>query len=178
VRDPDDRSPLVVERLKRRSEFQAMASGVRISSGSFVLQARERGDAGTVRIGFTVSRQVGGSVERNRVRRRLRELVRMSVAAGGSGLRPGHDYVLIGRRAALSAPFSEMMQALDAVLTRVHARDPALGREGTGGRRLDPLHEAGSPSRPSARRGNRKQSPLASPAQPSLGPFKESPDER
>jgi ribonuclease P protein component len=178
VRDPDDRSSLVVERLKRRSDFQAMASGVRISGGAFVLQARARGDEGTVRIGFTVSRQVGGAVERNRVRRRLREIVRMSVAAGGSGLCPGHDYVLIGRRAALSTPFGEMMRALAAALTRVQGQDRAFGREGTGGRRLGPLHEAGSPSRPSARHGNRKQSPPASPAQPSRGLFKEPPDER
>ena len=43
-------------------------------------------------------------------------------------LRPGHDYVLIGRRAALGLPFGEMVQELDAALGRVHAA--AAGRTG------------------------------------------------
>ena len=53
-----------------------------------------------MRVGFTVSRQVGNAVERNRVRRRLREMVRLATAGS---LHAGHDYVLIGRRAALEA---------------------------------------------------------------------------
>ena len=81
-----------------------------------MVQARRRADGGAVRIGFTVSKQVGDAVERNRVRRRLREIVRLSAAAGTSGLCPGHDYVLIGRRAALAAPFGGMMRELDAAL--------------------------------------------------------------
>ena len=53
-------------------------------ASAFVLQARQRGDEGAVRVGFTVSRQVGNAVERNRVRRRLREIVRLSAAAKGA----------------------------------------------------------------------------------------------
>ena len=111
---------------------------MRSSGRAFVLQARRRGEDGAIRVGFTVSRQVGNAVERNRVRRRLREIVRLSAAAGRNQLRPGHDYVLIGRRAALAAPFGEMMQELDAALDRLHA----AGSGGTGGARRDPLHEA------------------------------------
>ena len=103
---------VVVERLRRRSDFRAAARGERASGRAFVLQARSRGDEGAVRVGFTVSRQVGNSVERNRVRRRLREVVRVSAAAAAGQLCPGHDYVLIGRRAALAAPFGEMMRGL------------------------------------------------------------------
>jgi YidC/Oxa1 family membrane protein insertase len=66
------------------------------------LQARSARGRGAVRLGFTVSRQVGNAVERNRVRRRLREIVRLSAAAP-AGLKAGHDYVLIGRRAALAS---------------------------------------------------------------------------
>ncbi len=111
---------------------------MRTASGTFVLQARSRGDQGAVRIGFTVSKQVGNAVERNRVRRRLREVV--SVSATGAGeLCPGHDYVLIGRRAALAAPFGEMVKELDAALGRI----AALEGGGTGGARPDRLHETG-----------------------------------
>jgi ribonuclease P protein component len=159
-----DRSFAVVERLKRRSDFRAAAESSRASGRAFVLQARQRAEEGAVRVGFTVSRQVGNAVERNRVRRRLREIVRLSAAAGAAHLRPGHDYVLIGRRAALAAPFGEMMQELDKALIRVHAGDgrgTAKGAakrtakravKGAGGVRRDPLHEAGSPSRPKPRR--------------------------
>jgi ribonuclease P protein component len=158
--------PFPVERLKRRGDFLAAATGLRASGRAFVVQARRRVDGGAVRIGFTVSKQVGDAVERNRVRRRLREIVRMSAAAGTGGLCPGHDYVLIGRRAALAAPFGEMMRELDAALRRIHA----LQRGGTGGARRDPLHEAGSPSGSQELRRNRKQ-----PREPSPKPPQEPP---
>ena len=93
-----------MERLKQRADFLAAAAGAKASgarpAAAFVLQARERGDAAPSRFGFTVSKKVGNAVERNRVRRRLREIVRRSAALPRAA---GHDYVLIGRRAALDA---------------------------------------------------------------------------
>jgi len=155
VREQDPRSA-VVERLKRRSDFRAAADGVRASGRAFVLQTRQRAGDDAIRVGFTVSRQVGNAVERNRVRRRLREIVRLSGAAGTEPLRPGHDYVLIGRRAALAVPFGEMMQDLDKALVRVHVAGAKGTNKGTGGIRRDPLHEAGSPSTPPKRRQSRR----------------------
>jgi ribonuclease P protein component len=148
-----------LERLKRRSEFRAVATGLRASAKAFTLQALRRADEKAPRVGFTVSKQVGNAVERNRVRRRLREIVRLSAAAAAAGepttttgLRSGHDYVLVGRRAALAAPFTEMMRELDTALSRIHKS----GRAGTGGARRGPPHEAGSearsPTRPQPRR--------------------------
>jgi ribonuclease P protein component len=151
-----DRKFAVVERLKRRSDFRAAAGGVRASGRAFVLQARQRAGDDAIRVGFTVSRQVGNAVERNRVRRRLREIVRLSAAAGAAHLRPGHDYVLIGRRAALAAPFDQMVRELDQALIRVHAGDTKGTIKGTGGVRRDPLHEAGSLSRPPKPRQSRQ----------------------
>jgi ribonuclease P protein component len=107
-----------MERLRQRADFLAAATGVKAPAAAFVLQARKRGDDGPVRIGFTVSKKVGTAVERNRVRRRLREVVRLSAAAR---MRRGHDYVLIGRRAALELPFEKMIEELDRTLRRVHA---------------------------------------------------------
>ncbi len=65
-----------MERLKQRADFLAAAKGAKVPAGAFVLQARERGDGAPARFGFTVSKKVGNAVERNRVRRRLRDLVR------------------------------------------------------------------------------------------------------
>jgi ribonuclease P protein component len=82
-----------------------------------VLQAIARGDGGgAARVGFTVSKKVGNAVERNRVRRRLREIVRRSAAGG---LQAGHDYVLIGRRSALSLPFDQMNEDFKRALRRL-----------------------------------------------------------
>jgi ribonuclease P protein component len=107
-----------VERLRQRADFLAAAAGVKAPAAAFVLQARRRDDDGPVRIGFTVSKKVGSAVERNRVRRRLREIVRLSPA---TRMRPGHDYVLVGRRAALDLPFARMIEEFDRTLRRVHA---------------------------------------------------------
>jgi ribonuclease P protein component len=150
---------VVIERLKRRGDFRATAGGVRSANRAFVLQTRCRGDHGAVRVGFTVTRQIGGAVERNRIRRRLREAVRLS-AAGGA-MCAGHDYVLIGRRPALAATFTEMTQALHTALTRIHAQlhcekaDPRL--HGTGSTRSEALHASG-PRSPSNRRGHQGRS--------------------
>lgn len=107
-----------MERLRQRADFLAAASGIKVPSTAFVLQAHDRRDQGPARLGFTVSKKVGNAVERNRVRRRLREIVRLSAA---TRLRAGHDYVLIGRRAALNLPFARITQDFEGALRRVHA---------------------------------------------------------
>ena len=106
-----------MERVKQRSDFLAAAAGAKAPGLALVLQARERNDAGPPRVGFTVSRKVGTAVERNRVRRRLREIVRLSAAGR---LHSGKDYVLIGRRAALDLPFDRLCADFLGALARVH----------------------------------------------------------
>jgi ribonuclease P protein component len=140
------------ERLKRRADFRAAAAGTRVSGSAFVLQARRRADEGVVRVGFTVSRQVGKAVERNRVRRRLREIVRL---AGAGKLHAGHDYVLVGRRTALNALFDEMVRELDAALNRIHA----IEQERTGGGPKPHLHDARQKASKRALRSKRRRIP-------------------
>ena len=105
-----------VERLKQRADFLAAARGAKASAAAFVLQAHARSDPGHARFGFTVAKKVGNAVERNRVRRRLREMVRASAVAA----RPGHDYVVIGRRAALVLPFGQLLADFERALRHVH----------------------------------------------------------
>ena len=106
-----------MQRLRQRSDFLAAATGGRAPVSGFVLQALDRREDGPVRVGFTVSKKVGNSPERNRVRRRLREVVRRAPVQ----MRPGHDYVLIGRRAALELPFERLIEDFTRALSRVHA---------------------------------------------------------
>ena len=108
-----------MERLKHRADFLAAARGAKVQAGAFVLQARARGGTAPPRFGFTVSRKVGSAVERNRVRRRLREIVRRHAALLAED---GHDYVLIARRAALQAPFDEMVADFTGALARLRGQ--------------------------------------------------------
>ncbi|HEY4775411.1 MAG TPA: ribonuclease P protein component [Xanthobacteraceae bacterium] len=115
------------ERLRRRADFLAIAAGAKVHVAGFVLQTRDRGDRAPPRLGYTVSKKVGSAVERNRVRRRLREVVKVSAAR----LREGHDYVLVGRRAALDLPFERLAQDLTGALGRLQR--PAHERAETPG---------------------------------------------
>lgn len=90
-----------------------------MSAAAFVLQGRQRADEGPPRVGFTVSKKVGNAVERNRVRRRLREVVRLSDAGR---FRAGNDYVLIGRRAALQLSFARLAEDFEGALKRIHTQ--------------------------------------------------------
>jgi ribonuclease P protein component len=71
-----------------------------------------------IRVGFTVSRKVGNAVVRNRVRRRLREVARLVIPGQA---RPGLDYVLVGRQAALSRDFTTLQRELVDALRRLKA---------------------------------------------------------
>jgi len=85
-----------------------------------VLQSRTRGDQEPPRVGYTVSKKVGNAVERNRVRRRLREAVRL---AGADWMQTGRDYVLVGRRAALDLAFDRLIDDMSGALSRVNRAD-------------------------------------------------------
>lgn len=111
-----------MERLKRRADFRAATRGRKVARCAFLLQARDRGDEGPPRFGFTVSKRTAAkAVERNRIRRRLREAVRLAVG----GAARGYDYVLVARRPALHMPFAKMTEALAQSLISVGAGRPA-----------------------------------------------------
>jgi ribonuclease P protein component len=113
-----------MDRLRQRADFLAVANGARVSSAAFALQTRRRDDQGPIRVGFTVSKKNGTATERNRIRRRLRELVkRLDVIS----MRPHHDYVLVGRREALTRDFAVMLNDLRSALHRLD-RQPAKPR--------------------------------------------------
>jgi ribonuclease P protein component len=121
-----------LDRLRQRADFLAAAAGLRVTTPGFVVQGRQRDDAGPCRVGYTVSKKVGTATERNRVRRRLRELVRRN---GAPLMRPRCDYVLVGRRVALNRTFGAMSEDLAGALKRL---DTQLSKrsDGSSGRRL------------------------------------------
>jgi ribonuclease P protein component len=110
-----------LERLRTRASFKAVAGGKRVSREGFVLQAlRAPADAHpNARFGFTVTKKIGNAVVRNRIRRRLREAVRLAGKQAESDM----DYVLVGRRAALSLEFERLVADLLTGFTALARRD-------------------------------------------------------
>ena len=101
-------------RLTRRAEFQRVSRGRRASVETFTLQARRREGTESeavadARVGLTVTKGVGGAVERNRVRRRLKEALRAAAPLETEG---DHDYVLMARREALGRRFTALVDDL------------------------------------------------------------------
>lgn len=83
----------------------------------FVLLVRDRRDGTTdKRVGYTVTKKIGGAVVRNRMKRRFRALAREILPASGI---PGADHVLIGRSAGIEREFSQLRQDLTKALRRV-----------------------------------------------------------
>jgi ribonuclease P protein component len=107
-------------RLRRHADFQAAISGKRFYSGRALVAFAVHSDLEESRVGVSVSRQVKSSVDRNRARRRLRELVRAGwfgpdSPLTGVGIR--YDVVLIARPAALEVAFADLVaEAKQAVL--------------------------------------------------------------
>ena len=82
-----------------------------------MLLVRDRGDSDpAIRVGFTVTRKIGGAVVRNRMKRRFRALAREIVPTKGF---PGSDHVMIGRAKGVERDFSllrsELADALDSL---------------------------------------------------------------
>ncbi len=83
----------------------------------FVLLARDRADADpAMRIGYTVTKKIGGAVVRNRLKRRLRALARDVLPEAGL---PGHDHVLIGRTDGVTRDFQSLRADLRKALAKV-----------------------------------------------------------
>ncbi len=101
-------------RLRSKRDFKlTYARGRSFVHPMLVLYVRPtRGDA--CRIGFSISKKLGGSVDRNRIKRRLRETLR----ANAVKLRPGHDVVFVGRSRLKEAAFDSIAGAVGELLRR------------------------------------------------------------
>jgi len=97
------------ERLRKRAEFLAVRAGEKRRGRLFLVEALRRDDEGAPRFGVTVTKKVGNAAVRNRIRRRLKEAMRVHAA---DDMAAGSDYVIVARRDVLAAPFSTLKAEL------------------------------------------------------------------
>lgn len=72
-----------------------------------------------MRVGFTVTKKIGGAVVRNRMKRRFRALARELIATGGIA---GADHVMIGRAGGIERDFGLLRNDLSGALERAQAQ--------------------------------------------------------
>lgn len=99
-------------RLLKRSEFQNVYSAGTKHSSPFFQAFLLRTGTGETRVGFTAPRALGSAVRRNRIKRRLREALRLHLPEAGRGW----HIVVNARRAALDAPFERVEQEVCRLL--------------------------------------------------------------
>jgi ribonuclease P protein component len=106
-----------LETLRKRSDFQAAQAGLKAGVAScLVARGEPPNKAGVTRVGYTVTRKLGKSVRRNRIRRRLRAAAR---AVFPQEAAPGFDYVIIARPAAETRAYADLLDDLKRALLRL-----------------------------------------------------------
>ncbi|ADB54349.1 ribonuclease P protein component [Conexibacter woesei] len=106
-------------RLSRSAEFdRVFRQGRSLANRVLVLYAFPRAEEGEPRLGVSVSRKVGGAVERNHVKRLLREAFEQE----SRGLPDGHDVVVVARPEARAVAEREGLAGIQAALAELIAR--------------------------------------------------------
>ena len=92
---------------------------MRAATPGFVLLVRNREDGDPQkRVGFTVTKKIGGAVVRNRIKRRFRALAREIIPEQGFA---GADHVMIGRAGGIDRPFDQLRSELIRALQRLRS---------------------------------------------------------
>ena len=104
--------------LARREQFDSVFRRGKVSHGTFVsVRALPNGQE-TSRLGLVVGKRVGGAVQRNRTKRRIREAVNVRALPGG------WDIVVTARPGIDSAKYADVEQELRGLLVRVGVLEP------------------------------------------------------
>jgi len=108
----EGRGRTVAHRIRRRAEFERIyASGAKIHGRYMTIFVMING-AAVPRLGIAATRKLGSAVDRNRAKRRARELFRRRKHIGGL------DIVIVPRREMLDAPFATLEAEYAALLAR------------------------------------------------------------
>ena len=107
-------NPLRLEMLSAPQDFAAIQQRGTSRSHPLLIVRVLRTELGKTRFAFSTGRRLGGAVIRNRVRRRLREALRVMAPS----FRPGWDVLIIARPALVEADHDALVEALRQLLAR------------------------------------------------------------
>ena len=93
--------------LKKNSDFHRLYTRGKSAVNPYLVVYCRKNREGRSRFGYTVSSKLGHAVVRNRVRRRLREIVRLN----GARLVPGYDVVIVARSRCVDTEYRKMEEA-------------------------------------------------------------------
>ncbi len=112
---PGAGSPLAVVpgRLRRSQDFTATMRTGRRARHALLTAVARRTETAETRVGFAVSRRVGGAVVRNRVKRQIRMITHASRWRGG------YDVVIVPQPACAEARFDEIASAITSTCERL-----------------------------------------------------------
>lgn len=103
--------------LRSREDFARLGARGRTHGDRLMAVHFIANDLDHDRYGISTGRRLGGAVERNRVRRRVREILRASPNRSGQGW----DILVVARPASVEASFDELSAALERLLVSVRA---------------------------------------------------------
>jgi len=105
-------------RLTKPNQYALVYSNGRSWVGSLVVMKALPNGLSLSRYGFSVSQRIGKAVTRNRVKRLLRQILRVK------SLEPGWDIVFIARPLAANADYAGLEKAIDDLLSRAQLLGP------------------------------------------------------
>ena len=100
------------EGLKKANEFKRVFSQGNRRYGRYVILYLLSGDQENNRVGFIVKKSIGKAVQRNKIKRRLREIWRLK----GKEIITGSDIIILAKKEILEASFAEIEQEVVRLL--------------------------------------------------------------
>jgi ribonuclease P protein component len=99
-------------RLRHNADFQRVKRDGKFYASPLMVLAFLRNELAYSRFGFVVNKRIGGAVQRNRIKRQMREIVRIRA----QHIKPGFDLVFIARQPIGLASFVQIEQFLEQLL--------------------------------------------------------------
>ena len=90
--------------LKRNHEFRRLYNRGKSTASRYIIIYTRRNRSTENRLGITVSKKIGGAVQRNLIRRRLKEIYRLNEHK----INPGYDIVIVARVGCKFIKYSEL----------------------------------------------------------------------
>ena len=106
--------------LKKNYEFKRLYTKGKSAASQYIVIYIRRNNSNQNRLGITVSKKIGGAVQRNRVRRKLKEIYRLSEVK----LNPGHDIVIVARVKSRDAKYHELETSVLSLFKKLKLSKP------------------------------------------------------